>query len=39
MSGDLSGLNHLLKATSKDTVEKCLNLVFVSRFESPKVYS
>jgi hypothetical protein len=27
-------LNHLLKCHSKAAVEKCLNLVFISRFDS-----
>lgn len=37
MAQDLTALNHLLKATSKDVIEKCLNLVFISRLESPSV--
>jgi hypothetical protein len=32
-SMSLSPLNHLLKATSKTTVEKCLNLSFITRSE------
>lgn len=35
----LDGLNHLLKASSKAVVEKCLNLVFVCRSEPSSVSS
>jgi hypothetical protein len=33
----LQGLNYLLKASSKDTVEKILNLVYISRYEASSV--
>jgi hypothetical protein len=33
----LQGLNYLLKASSKDLVEKILNLVYISRYESSSV--
>lgn len=37
MSESLNSLNYLLKASSKDIVEKILNLVFISRFDNSQV--